>query len=162
MLTGDNRRTASALVKQPGLDAVKAEIDSAEKVAHVNKLRAAGKHVAKAGDGINDAPAISETKVGIVMGTGTDVAMQNAGITPVKGDLRGIAQAIHLSRGTMWNIRQNLVFACLYNSLGIPIAAGALNPFFGLLLSPIIAGAAMSLSPVSVISNALCLRRVKL
>jgi Cu+-exporting ATPase len=162
MLTGDNRRTAAAVVKQLGLDAVEAEIDPAGKVAHIKKLRAAGKHVAMAGDGINDAPALSEAEVGIAMGTGTDVAMQSAGITLVKGDLRGIAQAIKLSRATMWNIRENLVFAFLYNALGIPIAAGVLYPFFGLLLSPIIAGAAMSLSSVSVISNALRLRSVKL
>ena len=162
MLTGDNRRTAAAVVKQLGLDAVEAEIDPAGKVAHIKKLRAAGKHVAMAGDGINDAPALSEAEVGIAMGTGTDVAMQSAGITLVKGDLRGIAKAIHLSRATMWNIRQNLVFAFLYNALGIPVAAGVLYPFFGLLLSPIIAGAAMSLSSVSVISNALRLRNVRL
>ncbi len=162
MLTGDNRRTADAVAKQLGLDSVEAEIEPAGKVAHVQKLRMDGKHVAMAGDGINDAPALSEAEVGIAMGTGTDVAMQSAGITLVKGDLRGIAQAIRLSRATMSNIRQNLVFAFLYNALGIPIAAGALYPFFGLLLSPIIAGAAMSLSSVSVISNALRLRRVKL
>ena len=162
MLTGDNRRTAAAVAKQLGLDAVEAEIEPAGKVAHVKKLRAEGKHVAMAGDGINDAPALSEAEVGIAMGTGTDVAMQSAGITLVKGDLRGIAQAIRLSRATMSNIRQNLVFAFLYNALGIPIAAGVLYPFFDLLLSPIIAGAAMSLSSVSVISNALRLRRVKL
>ena len=162
MLTGDNRRTAAAVVKQLGIDAVEAEIDPAGKVAHIKKLRAAGKHVAMAGDGINDAPALSEAEVGIAMGTGTDVAIQSAGITLVKGDLRGIAQAIKLSRATMWNIRENLVFAFLYNALGIPIAAGVLYPFFGLLLSPILAGAAMSLSSVSVISNALRLRSVKL
>ena len=162
MLTGDNRRTAAAVVKQLGIDAVEAEIDPAGKVAHIKKLRAAGQHVAMAGDGINDAPALSEAEVGIAMGTGTDVAIQSAGITLVKGDLRGIAQAIKLSRATMWNIRENLVFAFLYNALGIPIAAGILYPFFGLLLSPIIAGAAMSLSSVSVISNALRLRSVKL
>ncbi|MDC0302607.1 copper-translocating P-type ATPase [bacterium] len=162
MLTGDNRRTAAAVAKQLGLDEVEAEIEPAGKVAHVKKLRAEGKHVAMAGDGINDAPALSEAEVGIAMGTGTDVAMQSAGITLVKGDLRGIAQAIRLSRATMSNIRQNLVFAFLYNALGIPIAAGVLYPFFGLLLSPIIAGAAMSLSSVSVITNALRLRRVKL
>jgi len=162
MLTGDNRRTADAVAKQLGLDSVEAEIEPAGKVAQVKKLRAAGKHVAMAGDGINDAPALSEAEVGIAMGTGTDVAMQSAGITLVKGDLRGIAQAIRLSRATMRNIRQNLVFAFLYNALGIPIAAGVLYPFFGLLLSPIIAGAAMSLSSVSVISNALRLRSVKL
>lgn len=162
MLTGDNRRTASAVVKQLGLDAVEAEIDPAGKVAQIKKLRAEGKHVAMAGDGVNDAPALSEAEVGIAMGTGTDVAMQSAGITLVKGDLRGIAKAIRLSHATMWNIRQNLFFAFLYNSLGIPVAAGVLYPFFGLLLSPIIAGAAMSLSSVSVISNALRLRRVRL
>ncbi len=162
MLTGDNRRTAAAVAKQLGLDEVEAEIEPAGKVAHIKKLRAAGKHIAMAGDGINDAPALSEAEVGIAMGTGTDVAMQSAGITLVKGDLRGIVQAIRLSRATMGNIRQNLVFAFLYNSLGIPIAAGVLYPFFGLLLSPIIAGAAMSLSSVSVISNALRLHHAKL
>ncbi len=162
MLTGDNRRTAAAVAKQLGLDSVEAEIEPAGKVAHVKKLRADGKHVAMAGDGINDAPALSEAEVGIAMGTGTDVAMQSAGITLVKGDLRSIAQAIRLSHATMSNIRQNLVFAFLYNALGIPIAAGVLYPFFGLLLSPIIAGAAMSLSSVSVISNALRLRKIKL
>ena len=162
MLTGDNRRTAAAVVKQLGLDAVEAEIDPAGKVAHIKKLRAEGKHVAMAGDGINDAPALAEADVGIAMGTGTDVAMQSAGVTLVKGDLRGIAKAIRLSRATMWNIRENLIFAFLYNAMGIPVAAGVLYPFFGLLLSPIIAGAAMSLSSVSVISNALRLRRVKL
>jgi Cu+-exporting ATPase len=162
MLTGDNRRTAAAVANQLGLDSVEAEIEPAGKVAHVKKLRAAGRHVAMAGDGINDAPALSEAEVGIAMGTGTDVAMQSAGITLVKGDLRGIAQAIRLSRATMSNIRQNLIFAFLYNAIGIPIAAGVLYPFFGLLLSPIIAGAAMSLSSVSVISNALRLRKVKL
>ncbi len=162
MLTGDNRRTAAAVAKQLGLDAVEAEIEPAGKVAKVKQLRAEGEHVAMAGDGINDAPALSEAEVGIAMGTGTDVAMQSAGITLVKGDLRGIAQAIRLSRATLSNIRQNLVFAFLYNALGIPIAAGVLYPFFGLLLSPIIAGAAMSLSSVSVITNALRLRHVKL
>jgi Cu+-exporting ATPase len=162
MLTGDNRRTAAVVARQLGLDAVEAEIEPAGKVAHVKKLRAKGKHVAMAGDGINDAPALSEAEVGIAMGTGTDVAMQSAGITLVRGDLRGIAKAIRLSRATMRNIRQNLFFAFLYNALGIPVAAGVLYPFFGLLLSPIIAGAAMSLSSVSVITNALRLRKVKL
>ena len=146
----------------PGLDAVEAEIEPAGKVAYVKKLRAEGQHVAMAGDGINDAPALSEAEVGIAMGTGTDVAMQSAGITLVKGDLRDIAKAIRLSRATMWNIRENLVFAFLYNALGIPVAAGVLYPFFGLLLSPMIAGAAMSLSSVSVIGNALRLRNVKM
>jgi Cu+-exporting ATPase len=162
MLTGDNRRTAAAVAKTLGLDAVEADIEPAGKVSHVKKLRAEGAHVAMAGDGINDAPALSEAEVGIAMGTGTDVAMQSAGITLVKGDLRAIAKAIRLSRATMRNIRQNLFFAFVYNALGIPVAAGVLYPFFGVLLSPIIAGAAMSLSSVSVISNALRLRRAKL
>jgi Cu+-exporting ATPase len=162
MLTGDNRRTADAVAKHLGLDAVEAEIDPAGKVAYVKKLRAEGKHVAMAGDGINDAPALSEAEVGIAMGTGTDVAIESAGVTLVKGDLRGIAKAIRLSRATMRNIRENMFFAFLYNALGIPLAAGALYPFFGILLSPIIAGAAMSLSSVSVIGNALRLRKVSL
>jgi len=162
MLTGDNWRTAAAVAKQLGLDEVVAEIEPAGKVAKVKKLRTQGEHVAMAGDGINDAPALSEAEVGIAMGTGTDVAMQSAGITLVKGDLRGIAQAIRLSRATMRNIRQNLFFAFLYNALGIPVAAGVLYPFFGLLLNPIIAGAAMSLSSVSVICNALRLRKATL
>jgi Cu+-exporting ATPase len=162
MLTGDNRRTAAAVAKKLGLDAVEAEIEPTGKVAHVKKLRADGKHVAMAGDGINDAPALSEAEVGIAMGTGTDVAMESAGVTLVKGDLRGIAKAIRLSHATMRNIRENLFFAFLYNALGIPLAAGVLYPFFGLLLSPMIAGAAMSLSSVSVIGNALRLRRVRL
>ena len=162
MLTGDNRRTADAVAKQLGLDAVEAEIEPAAKAAYITKLRAAGGRVAMAGDGINDAPALSEADVGIAMGTGTDVAMQSAGITLVKGDLRGIAKAIRLSRATMWNIRENLFFAFLYNALGIPIAAGVLYPHFGWLLSPIIAGAAMSLSSLSVIGNALRLRRKSL
>ena len=162
MLTGDNHRTAAAVAKQLGIDAVEADIEPAGKVAHVKKLRAAGQQVAMAGDGINDAPALSEADVGIAMGTGTDVAMKSAGVTLMHGDLRGIAKAIRLSRATMSNIRQNLFFAFLYNALGIPIAAGLLYPFFGLLLSPMIAGAAMSLSSVSVISNALRLRRMQL
>ena len=162
MLTGDNRRTAQAVATQLGLDIVQAEIEPAGKVAEIKKLRATGEHVAMAGDGINDAPALSEAEVGIAMGTGTDVAIESSGITLVSGDLRGIAKAIRLSRATMSNIRQNLFFAFLYNALGIPIAAGMLYPFFGLLLSPIIAGAAMSLSSVSVIGNALRLRAVKL
>lgn len=162
MLTGDNRRTAAVVAKELGLDGVEAEIEPAGKVEQVRKLWAGGAHVAMAGDGINDAPALSEAEVGIAMGTGTDVAMQSAGITLVKGDLRGIAKAIRLSRATMSNIRQNLFFAFLYNALGIPVAAGVLYPFFGLLLSPILAGAAMSLSSVSVITNALRLKSVKL
>jgi Cu+-exporting ATPase len=162
MLTGDNHRTAAAVAEQLGLDAVEAEVEPSGKVARIKQLSREGKHVAMAGDGINDAPALSEAEVGIAMGTGTDVAMQSAGVTLVKGDLRGIAKAIRLSRATMGNIRQNLWFAFLYNALGIPIAAGVLYPFFGLLLSPVIAGAAMSLSSVSVISNALRLRKVRL
>jgi Cu+-exporting ATPase len=162
MLTGDHRRTAAAVAKTLGIDAVEAEIEPAGKVAHVKQLRGSGQRIAMAGDGINDAPALSEADVGIAMGTGTDVAMQSAGITLVKGDLRGIAKAIRLSRATMWNIRQNLFFAFIYNALGIPIAAGVLYPYFGVLLSPIVAGAAMSLSSVSVITNALRLRKAKL
>lgn len=162
MLTGDHRRTAAAVARQLGLDNVEAEVEPAGKAKHVAGLRAAGRRVAMAGDGINDAPALSEADVGIAMGTGTDVAMLSAGITLLHGDLRGLAKAIRLSRATMANIRLNLVFAFAYNALGIPIAAGVLYPFFGLLLSPMIAGAAMSLSSVSVITNALRLRRVRL
>jgi Cu+-exporting ATPase len=162
MLTGDNRRTAAAVAKQLGIDVVEAEIGPAGKVASIKKLRENGEHVAMAGDGINDAPALSEAEVGIAMGTGTDVAMQSAGITLVRGDLRGIAQAVRLSRATMRNIRQNLVFAFLYNALGIPLAAGVLYPSYGFLLSPIAAGAAMSLSSVSVIGNALRLKQARL
>jgi Cu+-exporting ATPase len=162
MLTGDNLRTADAVAKQLGIADVVADIEPAGKVGKIKQLRAEGTHVAMAGDGINDAPALSEAEVGIAMGTGTDVAIQSAGITLVHGDLRGIAKAVRLSRATMRNIRQNLVFAFVYNALGIPVAAGVLYPFFGLLLSPIIAGAAMSLSSVSVITNALRLRTVRL
>ncbi len=162
MLTGDNQHTAEAVAKQLGLDEVEAGVAPADKHARVEALARAGKIVAMAGDGINDAPALAAAHVGIAMGTGTDVAMESAGITLMKGDLRGIARAIRLSRALMGNIRQNLFFAFIYNALGIPIAAGLLYPFFGLLLSPIIAGAAMSLSSVSVIGNALRLRSVKL
>jgi Cu+-exporting ATPase len=162
MLTGDNRRTAAAVAKTLGIDAVEAEIEPAGKVAHVKMLRASGALIAMAGDGINDAPALGEADVGIAMGTGTDVAIESAGITLVKGDLRDIAKAVRLSRATMWNIRQNLFFAFVYNSLGVPVAAGILYPFFGVLLSPIIAGAAMSLSSVSVVANALRLRKASL
>ena len=162
MLTGDNRRTADAVAKTLGLDSVEAGVAPGDKHARIEALRREGKVVAMAGDGVNDAPALAAADVGIAMGTGTDVAMESAGITLLKGDLRGIARAIRLSRALMGNIRQNLFFAFIYNALGIPIAAGLLYPFFGLLLSPIIAGAAMSLSSVSVIGNALRLRRVAL
>ena len=162
MLTGDNRRTAAAVAAPLGITDVEAEVDPAGKAAHVRKLRMEGRHPAMAGDGINDAPALSEADVGIAMGTGTDVAMQSAGITLVQGDLRGIAKAVRLSRAVMRNIRQNLFFAFIYNAAGIPIAAGVLYPITGTLLSPIIAGAAMSLSSVSVISNALRLRKLRL
>lgn len=161
MLTGDNERTAAAVARQLGLDSFESGIEPLAKAAFIKKLRADGECVAMAGDGINDAPALSEAHVGIAMGNGTDVAIQSAGITLVKGDLRGIARAIRLSRETMRNIRQNLFFAFIYNALGIPIAAGLLYPFFGLLLSPILAGAAMSLSSVCVIANALRLERAK-
>ena len=162
MATGDNRHTAEAVARKLGLDQFEAEVEPAAKIARVNALKQSGQRVAMAGDGINDAPALAAADVGIAMGTGTDVAMESAGITLVKGDLRGIAKAVRLSRATMANIRQNLFLAFVYNALGVPIAAGVLYPFFGLLLSPIIAGAAMSLSSVSVISNALRLRRVQL
>lgn len=162
MLTGDYHRSANVVAKTLEIDSLEAEIEPAGKVEYVKKLRSQGKHVLMAGDGINDAPALSAAEVSIAMGTGTDVAMQSAGITLVKGDLRGIAKAICLSRAIMSNIRQNLVFAFIYNVLGIPVATGILYPHFGLLLSPIIAGAAMSLSSVSVIGNALRLRSIKL
>ncbi len=162
MLTGDNERTANAVAKKLGLDEVEAGVEPQRKHERVRQLREQGRIVAMAGDGINDAPALAAAHVGIAMGTGTDVAMESAAITLVKGDLRGIAKAIALSRSMMRNIRQNLFFAFVYNTLGVPVAAGALYPFFGVLLSPIIAGAAMSLSSVSVIGNALRLRKVKL
>jgi Cu+-exporting ATPase len=162
MLTGDNERTANAVAKTLGLDEVAAGVEPRDKHERIQQLRRQGKIVAMAGDGINDAPALAAANVGIAMGTGTDVAMESAGITLVKGDLLGIAKAITLSRSMMRNIRQNLFFAFAYNALGIPLAAGLFYPFFGWLLSPIIAGAAMSLSSVSVIANALRLRKVKL
>jgi len=162
MVTGDNHRTAEAVAKTLAINAVEAEVEPQAKGDRIKKLQGEGKIVAMAGDGVNDAPALAVADVGIAMGTGTDAAMQSAGVTLVKGDLRAIAKAIHLSRATMRNIRQNLFFAFGYNALGIPIAAGLLYPFFGVLLSPMIAGAAMSFSSVSVIANALRLRRVKL
>jgi Cu+-exporting ATPase len=162
MLTGDQRATAECVAKAVGIDSFEAGIEPRRKIARIKELRAEGEVVVMAGDGINDAPALAEADIGIAMGTGTDVAIQSAGVTLVRGDLRGIAKSIRLSRAVMANIRQNLFFAFVYNALGIPIAAGALYPFFGLLLSPMLAGAAMSLSSVSVISNALRLRRAKI
>jgi len=162
MLTGDNERTARAVASKLGIDEVEAGVEPKHKHERVKQLRDSKHLVAMAGDGVNDAPALAAADVGIAMGTGTDVAMQSAGITLVKGDLRGIEKAILLSRAMMRNIRQNLFFAFIYNVLGVPIAAGVLYPFFGILLSPIIAGAAMSLSSVSVIANALRLRSVRL
>jgi P-type Cu+ transporter len=162
MLTGDSRATAEAVGRKLGLDQVRAEVLPQDKAGEVKRLQSQGRIVAMAGDGINDAPALAQAGVGIAMGTGTDVAMQTAGITLVKGDLRGIAKARLLSRATMRNIRQNLFFAFVYNAIGVPIAAGVLYPWFGILLSPMIASAAMSLSSVSVIGNALRLRRVRI
>ena len=162
MLTGDNQKTAEAVGKKVGIDEIQAEVLPEEKETWVKKLQDEGRNVAMAGDGINDAPALARAHVGVAMGSGTDVAMQSAGIVLVKGDLRGIAKARRLSRATMRNIRQNLFFAFIYNALGVPIAAGILYPFFGLLLSPIIASAAMTFSSVSVIANALRLRSVRL
>ena len=162
MLTGDGKITAEAVAGKLSIDQVQAEVLPEQKVDAVRKLQAAGRIVAMAGDGINDAPALAQAQVGIAMGTGTDVAMESAGVTLVKGDLRGIVRARRLSRATMRNIRQNLFFAFIYNSLGVPVAAGVLYPVFGLLLSPMIAAAAMSFSSVSVILNALRLRNTRL
>jgi len=162
MLTGDSRTTADSVAKKLQIDEVVAEVLPQEKAGVVKRFQAEGRFVAMAGDGINDAPALSQAQVGIAMGTGTDVAMESAGVTLIKGDLRGIVRARALSRATMSNIKQNLFFAFVYNSVGVPIAAGVLYPFFGLLLSPMIAAAAMSFSSVSVISNALRLRRARL
>ena len=162
VLTGDNRRTAEAVAAKLGIDEVHAEVLPEEKAAVIKRLQAEGRIVAMAGDGVNDAPALAQAHVGIAMGTGTDVAMESAGITLVKGDLRAIARARALSRATMRNIRQNLFFAFCYNTVGVPVAAGVLYPVAGLVLSPMLASAAMTFSSVSVIANALRLRSVKL
>ena len=161
MLTGDNEKTAQAVAQVLGLERVIADVLPDQKLAVIEKLQKEGFIVAMAGDGVNDAPALAQAQVGIAMGTGTDVAMESAAVTLVKGDLRGIASARALSRATMKNIRQNLFFAFAYNALGIPIAAGILYPAFGVLLSPMIAAAAMSFSSVSVIGNALRLRNFR-
>jgi Cu+-exporting ATPase len=160
MITGDSKTTADAVAKKLGIDEVMAEVLPEQKAEAVKRLQAEGRVVAMAGDGINDAPALAQAEVGIAMGTGTDVAMESADVTLVRGDLRGIVRARRLSTATMKNIRQNLFFAFIYNAIGVPIAAGALYPVFGLLLSPMIAAAAMSFSSVSVIANALKLRSV--
>jgi P-type Cu+ transporter len=162
MLSGDSRRTAEAVGRKLGIDEVIGEVLPEQKVEKVKALQAQGRFVAMAGDGINDAPALAQANVGIAMGTGTDVAIESAGVTLVQGDLRAIVKAIRLSRATMRNVKQNLFFAFLYNALGVPVAAGVLYPFSGLLLSPIFAAAAMAMSSVSVVSNALRLRRVRL
>jgi Cu+-exporting ATPase len=162
MLTGDSGTTAQAVARKLQIDEVIAEVLPRDKAAAIKRLQGEGRFVAMAGDGTNDAPALAQAQVGIAMGTGTDVAMESAGVTLVKGDLRGIIRARRLSQVTMHNIKQNLFFAFVYNSIGVPIAAGILYPFFGLLLSPMIAAAAMSFSSVSVITNALRLRHIKL
>jgi len=162
MVTGDNRATAERVAKTLGIGEFHAEISPKEKLELVRRLQAEGKKVAMAGDGINDAPALAQADVGIAMGTGTDVAMESGSITLVKGDLRGILRARRLSQGAMRTIRQNLFFAFIYNALGIPVAAGVLYPLLGILLSPMIAAAAMSFSSLSVIANSLRLRRAAL
>jgi Cu+-exporting ATPase len=162
MLTGDSRTTAAAVARKLGIDEVEAEVLPDQKGKVIKRLQAQGRIVAMAGDGINDAPALAQAHVGIAIGTGTDIAMESADVTLVKGDLRGFVRARRLSRGTMRNIRQNLLFAFLYNALGVPIAAGILYPVFGLLLNPMIASAAMTFSSVSVITNALRLRTLTL
>jgi Cu+-exporting ATPase len=162
MLTGDSRTTAEAVARRLSIDEVIPDVLPDQKAEAIQRLQREGRVVAMAGDGINDAPALAQAQVGIAMGTGTDVAIESAGVTLVKGDLGGIVRARRLSRATMNNIRQNLFFAFIYNALGVPVAAGVLYPMFGLLLSPMIAAAAMSLSSVSVIGNALRLRRAEL
>jgi Cu+-exporting ATPase len=162
MLTGDNRTTAEAVARRLGIDQVEAEVLPDHKSEVVQRLRSEGRVVAMAGDGVNDAPALAAADVGIAMGTGTDVAIESAGVTLLKGDLTGIVRARRLSHAAMGNIRQNLFFAFIYNAAGVPVAAGVLYPAFGILLSPIIAAAAMALSSVSVIGNALRLRSAKI
>jgi Cu+-exporting ATPase len=162
MATGDNPTTARAVASQLGIDTVHAEVKPEDKLRLIDELQRNGAVVAMAGDGVNDAPALAKADVGIAMGTGADVAMESAGLTLLKGDLRGIVRAVNLARATMRNIKQNLVFAFAYNALGVPIAAGVLYPAFGMLLSPMIAAAAMSLSSVSVVGNALRLRNADL
>ena len=162
MLTGDSRTTATAVAAKLGIKEVYAEVLPEAKKEIVERLIAEGRTVAMAGDGVNDAPALARAHVGIAMGTGTDVAMESAGVTLGRGDLRGIVRARHLSKGVMRNIRENLFLAFIYNALGVPVAAGILYPVFGLLLNPMIAALAMSLSSVSVIGNALRLRRLAL
>lgn len=162
MLTGDNRTTAEAVARKLGISEVEAEVLPQQKSAVVERLRRDGHVVAMAGDGVNDAPALAAADVGIAMGTGTDVAIESAGITLLKGDLTGIVRARRLSQATMRNIRQNLFFAFIYNAAGVPVAAGVLYPIFGILLSPIIAAIAMALSSVSVVWNSLRLRRARL
>jgi len=162
MLSGDSRKTAEAVGRQLGIEEVIAEVLPEQKVDTIKSLQARGRVVAMAGDGINDAPALAQANVGIAMGTGTDIAIESGSVTLVKGDLRGIVKAIRLSHATMRNVKQNLFFAFIYNALGVPIAAGVLYPVFGLLLSPIFAAAAMAMSSVSVVTNALRLRRAKL
>jgi P-type Cu+ transporter len=159
MLTGDARTTAEAVAREMGIDQVIAEVLPEQKYQEVKRLQSAGQIVAMAGDGVNDAPALAQADVGIALGTGTDVAMQSAGVTLVEGDLRGIVRARRLSRGVMRNIRQNLFLAIIYNALAIPVAAGALYPWLGVRISPVWASAAMSLSSLSVVANALRLRR---
>jgi Cu+-exporting ATPase len=162
MVTGDNERTARAVAERLGIDEIRADVLPEEKARIVKEFQSQGARVAMAGDGVNDAPALAQADVGIAMGTGADVAIESAGFTLVKGDLNGIVRARRLAQATLRNIRQNLFFAFAYNAAGVPIAAGVLYPVFGLLLSPMIAAAAMSLSSVSVVGNALRLRRVKL
>jgi Cu+-exporting ATPase len=162
MVTGDNARTAEAIAHKLGIDEIEAEVLPQQKAEIVQRLQAEGRRVAMAGDGVNDAPALAQADVGMAMGSGTDVAIESAAVTLVRGDLQGIVQARRLSRATMRNIRQNLFFAFVYNGLGVPLAAGVLFPWFEILLNPMIASAAMSLSSVSVIGNALRLRNTAL